>query len=64
MAGKENLSRKVVVITGASSGFGAAPQSEFARAGAAVVLAARRDELLDETIRRGPCNDPCRAERR
>jgi short-subunit dehydrogenase len=46
-----DLHGKVVVITGASSGFGRGAAVEFARAGAAVVLAARRDDELDEVAR-------------
>lgn len=46
-----NLKNQVVVITGASSGLGRAAALEFARAGAAVVLGARRAEALDETAR-------------
>jgi short-subunit dehydrogenase len=45
---KDDLSGKVVVITGASSGFGKGAAREFGGRGASVVLAARRDELLDE----------------
>jgi short-subunit dehydrogenase len=43
-----DLRGKVIVITGASSGFGKGAALEFARQGASVVLAARREELLDE----------------
>lgn len=42
------LRDKVVVITGASSGFGRGAAMKFCKAGAAVVLAARRDHLLSE----------------
>ncbi len=45
MAGRK-LSGKVVVITGASSGIGKGAALKFAAAGASVVLAARRGELL------------------
>ncbi len=41
------LNGQVVLITGASSGIGAATAREFARAGAQVVLAARRVERLE-----------------
>jgi short-subunit dehydrogenase len=41
------LDGAVVVVTGASSGFGALTARRFARAGSAVVLAARRIERLD-----------------
>lgn len=39
---------KVIVITGATSGFGAATARKAAAMGAKVVLAARRDEILKE----------------
>ena len=42
------LSDKVVVITGASSGIGRATALAFADAGAAVVLAARREDALKQ----------------
>jgi len=45
---EHNLSGKVVVITGASSGFGKGAALAFAQAGASVVIAARRDEVLDD----------------
>lgn len=46
MADRE-LKGIVVVITGASSGFGKGCALRFAREGSAVVLAARRDQLLE-----------------
>lgn len=53
MADKElkEVSGKVVVITGASSGFGKGAALKFAGAGASVVLAARREQLLDDLAR-------------
>src|SRR5687768_9630352 len=42
------LSGKVVIVTGASSGFGKGTALELARRGAALVLAARRGPLLEE----------------
>jgi short-subunit dehydrogenase len=51
MPDKEQLQQKVIVITGASSGFGKGAAREFARAGASVVLAARREELIEELAR-------------
>lgn len=45
---EENLTGKVIVITGASSGFGKGTALELAKRGAYVVLAARRENLLDE----------------
>jgi short-subunit dehydrogenase len=43
-----DLKGKVIVLTGASSGFGKGAAREFALRGAFLVLAARRDELLEE----------------
>jgi len=42
------LKDRIVVITGASSGFGKGAALAFSRAGASLVLAARRSELIDE----------------
>ena len=39
---------KIVFITGASSGIGAAVALEFARRGARIVLTARRKDLLEQ----------------
>ncbi|MGW0560697.1 SDR family NAD(P)-dependent oxidoreductase [Streptomyces sp. NPDC003016] len=51
MIGKGQLLQdKVIFITGASSGIGAAAASVFAREGAAVVLAARRKERLSAVV--------------
>jgi NADP-dependent 3-hydroxy acid dehydrogenase YdfG len=46
-----SLDRKVVAITGASSGIGAATALELAGRGAAVVLGARRTDRLDSLIK-------------
>lgn len=48
---RDSLYGKVVIITGASSGFGKGAALKFADRGASVVLAARRDGLLDELAR-------------
>src|SRR3954467_11569784 len=45
---KANLSEKVIVVTGASSGFGRGAALALAKRGAALVLAARRAPLLEE----------------
>ncbi len=42
---------RVVVVTGASSGFGKGTACRLAQAGASLMLAARRKELLDELAR-------------
>ena len=47
----QQFNGRVVVITGASSGFGRGAAQRFAQAGATLVLAARRDHLLDEVAR-------------
>lgn len=46
-----SLQEKVIVITGASSGFGKGAARSLARAGASVVLAARRGNLLEDLAR-------------
>jgi NAD(P)-dependent dehydrogenase (short-subunit alcohol dehydrogenase family) len=46
------LDGKVVIITGASSGFGVAFADAFAQAGADLAIGARRVDRLDETRRR------------
>jgi uncharacterized protein len=56
MKNRTNLGGKIVIITGASAGIGQASARAFARAGARVVLAARRVERLEalaEEIRSG-----------
>jgi short-subunit dehydrogenase len=47
----QELRDKVVVITGASSGFGKGAALQFAAAGAKLVLAARRSDLLEDLAR-------------
>ena len=47
---REKNGQFVAVITGASSGIGRATAHAFAKRGAAVVLAARRAEMLDEVV--------------
>jgi len=46
-----DLSGRVAVITGASSGIGLASAQQLAREGVAVVLGARRKEKLDDAVR-------------
>ena len=45
---REDLKDSVIVVLGASSGFGRGAALKLGRAGAKVVLAARRDNLLSE----------------
>ncbi|MDY6998319.1 MAG: SDR family oxidoreductase, partial [Actinomycetota bacterium] len=47
-----DLTGKRVLLTGASSGIGAAAAEKLARRGAVVVVVARRQELLDEVVTR------------
>jgi len=48
MPNTEQLRGKTIVITGASSGFGKGAAREFAKAGARLALAARREELIED----------------
>ena len=48
---RRDLTGKVVVVVGGSSGMGRASALAFARAGAHVVVSARRREALDEVVR-------------
>jgi short-subunit dehydrogenase len=48
---EQQLNGRVIVITGASSGFGRGAAVRFAQLGANLVLAARRDLQLDEVAR-------------
>jgi NAD(P)-dependent dehydrogenase (short-subunit alcohol dehydrogenase family) len=48
---RQDLNGKVVVITGASSGFGKGAALRFAQAGASVIVSARREEVLEELVR-------------
>src|SRR5690348_15639887 len=48
---RAEIAGKTIVITGASSGFGKGTALELARNGANLILAARRDTLLDELAR-------------
>jgi short-subunit dehydrogenase len=48
---QRTITKKVVVITGASSGIGKVTALVFARQGARLVLAARRQDALDEAAR-------------
>lgn len=55
----KSLKGKVVIITGASSGIGAALAREFSQKEARVVLTARRFEKLQEVARRCPNETLC-----
>lgn len=48
---RKDLRGKVVVVTGASSGFGKGAARAYAAAGASVVVAARREHLIQELAR-------------
>jgi NAD(P)-dependent dehydrogenase (short-subunit alcohol dehydrogenase family) len=48
----EDMTGKVALVTGASGGIGLATARRFAEAGAAVVLSARRAQLIDDEAQR------------
>jgi short-subunit dehydrogenase len=48
---RQDLNGKVVLITGASSGFGKGAALRFAQAGASVIVSARREQVLEELVR-------------
>jgi short-subunit dehydrogenase len=48
---RQDLNGKIVVITGASSGFGKGAALRFAQAGASVIVSARREQVLEELVR-------------
>lgn len=51
MSEKTSVKNRVIVLTGASSGFGKGAALKFAEAGAQLVLAARRTELIEDLAR-------------
>jgi len=59
MTDKQYFSGKTVIVTGASSGIGLASARCFADAGANVVMAARRVDLLQQYASQMPCATLC-----